>query len=218
MSRIRLQLMWLLVAALAYGYPSAASAQEPGRMLEGAIPQFLAFRARVGEHLKLSDEQKRKLEARLKSAIEEFLEFAESNRQDRAGADGVRRFEPFLKKTRENLTAFLKETLNNDQLKRYRQILRQREGLLNALSQPEVALELKITDSQRQQIASVLEEMQMKINPLTRQAESVIHPEEIDAAIAKIRREYQSRVSAILSDAQQRQWQEMLGEPFNLDE
>ena len=34
----------------------------------------------------------------------------------------------------------------------------------------------------------------------------------------KIRKEHEARIEALLTDAQKKQWKEMLGKPLNLDE
>ena len=42
------------------------------------------------------------------------------------------------------------------------------------------------------------------------------NPEEIRPKVMKIRKDYEGKVGAILGDAQKKQWQEMLGKPFDL--
>jgi hypothetical protein len=91
----------------------------------------------------------------------------------------------------------------------------QREGLF-ALGNAEVIKELEITDQQRQQFFEVVQEMQKKIEPLLKEAQKGGKPEEIRPKVMKIREEHMGRIGALLSDAQKKQWQEMLGKPLDL--
>ncbi|MGQ0635567.1 MAG: hypothetical protein ACT4QC_13215 [Planctomycetaceae bacterium] len=186
-------------------------------MLEGLGPQFVVLRDTVQTHLKLSADQKRKLEDRLQGIIEEHMEFSQKT-QDVKEADQAKEFAPYQKKAQEKMAAFLKETLKDEQLKRLRQIALQREGLLGTLDQPEVGAELKITEDQRKQLMGVMQEFQSKIAPVIREAQSGGDPEGLQRKVMKIRRELGAKAEAILTDAQKKQWQEMRGEPFALDD
>ena len=42
--------------------------------------------------------------------------------------------------------------------------------------------------------------------------------EEIRPKAMKIRKEHEGKIEALLTDAQKKQWKEMLGKPFDLDE
>jgi len=205
----------LVVLSLVECFSGPARAQEPAQMLQqGLGPQFMVFRDKVQKRLKVSDDQKKKLQERLEGFIKEMTEVFQS-------LDGVKPEErekkigPYRQKAHEKLAAFLKETLKEEQLKQLRQLVLQQEGLY-ALGHPEVAAELKFTDEQKKQFTSVLQELQKKIEPLIQEAQSGGNPEEIRPKVMKLHKQYEGKIDGILSDAQKKHWKEMLGEPFEL--
>jgi spore coat protein H len=177
-------------------------------------PRSLVFRDKVQEELKLSDEQKKKLEKRLQDIVQDAMQFF----QNLQGAKPEERqlvHHAYVEKAQEKLTAFLEGALNPEQFKRLRQVMLQREGLF-ALGHAEIVKELEITDKQRQQFSEVVQEMQKKIEPLLKEAQKGGNPEEIRPKVMKIRAEHEGRIEALLSDAQKKQWKEMLGKPLDL--
>jgi hypothetical protein len=58
--------------------------------------------------------------------------------------------------------------------------------------------------------------MQQKIEPLIKEAQTKGNPEEIRPKALKIRKEYAGKIEALLTEAQKKQWQDMLGKPFAL--
>ena len=175
---------------------------------------FLVFRDKVQEELKLSDDQKQKL-------MEKFPDHAQETRnvferiKDLKPEEREKELQSHRQKAREKLAPLLKETLKAEQLKRLRQLELRQEGSF-ALGRPEIVKELKITDEQRKQFMGIVQEMQAKIGPLIKEAQSGGNPEEIRPKVMKIRKDYEGKVGAILGDAQKKQWQEMLGKPFDL--
>jgi hypothetical protein len=83
---------------------------------------------------------------------------------------------------------------------------------------PEIAKDLKITNEQRKQFMVVVQELHKKVAPLIKEAESGGNPEEIRPKVMKIRKEQEGKIEALLTDAQKKQWKEMLGKPLALDE
>ena len=146
----------------------------------------------IQEELKLSDDQKQTLQKKLPDYVKD------------SGAQ-------------EKLWAFLKETLNAEQFKRFQQLELQHEGP-PALFRPEIAKELKITDEQRQQFMGLIQEMQMKIQPLMKESKSAGNPEKLEEfrlKVIKLRQDCLGKMAALMSDAQKKQWQEMTGKPFD---
>jgi vacuolar-type H+-ATPase subunit H len=78
--------------------------------------------------------------------------------------------------------------------------------------------ELEITNEQREKFYEAVLAMQKKLEPLIEESQKDGKPEEIRPKMMKIRKEHEDRIEALLSDAQKRQWKEMLGKPLNLDE
>ena len=62
---------------------------------------------------------------------------------------------------------------------------------------------------------AVVQDMQKKIAPLIKEAQSGGDPEEIRPKIMKIRKDHEGKLEALLTDAQKKQWKEMLGTPFD---
>ena len=175
---------------------------------------FLIYRAKVREELKLSDKQKEKLLEKLPGYAQETMKVFEKL-QDAKPEEREKKMQAHRQKSQDKLAAFLKETLKAKQLKRLQQLELQQQGRF-ALGRPEIAKALKITDEQRRQFMGVVQEMQKKIEPLIKEAQSGGNPQEIGPKIMKIRREQEGRIEAILSDAQKKQWKKMLGKPFAL--
>jgi hypothetical protein len=177
---------------------------------------FLVFRDKVQDDLKLTKEQKEKLEQHLQELLPDLMQFFQKI-DGLKGEGREKELKAYRPKVQEKLAAILKETLKEDQRKRLRQLELQQEGAL-ALWHGDVQIGkgLKITDEQRKQFMAVVQEMQKKIEPLIKEAQSGGKPEEIGPKIMKIRREHEGKIEALLTDAQKKQWQEMLGKPLDL--
>jgi len=181
--------------------------------LEGT---FLVFRAKVQEDLKLTREQKEKLEQHLQELLPDIM-------QNIQKIDGLKREErekelkAYRPQVQEKLAAILKETLKQDQGKRLGQLELQRDGAFALLhGDAQIGKNLKITDEQRKQFMTVVQEAQMKLEPLIKQAQSGGDPQEIWPKIMKIRKEHEDKIEALLTDAQTEQWKEMLGKRLDL--
>ena len=179
---------------------------------------FVVFRAKVQEDLKLSKEQEEKMEEYLKERIGDAMGFFQKI-DGLKGEEREKALKAYRPKAQEKLAAFLKETLKDDQRKRLRQLELQREGALALWhGDPEIGKTMKITDEQRKQFMAVVLDMQKKIGPLIKEAQSGGDPQEIGPKVMKIRREHEGQIEALLNDAQKKQWTKMLGKPLNLDE
>jgi hypothetical protein len=187
----------------------------PAQMLEtGLGPQFIVFRDKVQEDLKVSADQKQKLQGRMEIAIKEMMEnfqlfggLAPDERGKKMGS--------YRQTAEEKQAAFLKDTLTKEQLERMRQLTLQREGLFT-LGHPEMMAELKLTDQQNRQFMALIQEMQKAIEPLFQEAQSAENPQELGPKVMKLRKQYEGKIEAMLSDAQKEQWKEMLGKPLDL--
>jgi len=177
---------------------------------------FLVFRDKVPKDLKLSKEQKERVEQHLQELLPDAMKFFEK-------IDGLKREErekelgAYRPQAQEKLAAVLKETMKEDQLKRLRQLELQQEGPF-ALHHGNVEIRklLKITDEQRKQFRAVILDMQKKIAPLLKDVDSGGDPKEIWPKLMTIRKEHEARIETLLSDVQTKQWKEMLGKPLDL--
>ena len=169
---------------------------------------FVVFREKVQEDLKLSKEQKEKVEEHLKELLPDAMKFFE-NLKDLKGEEREKELKAYRPKAQEKLAAFLKETLKDDQRKRLGQLELQREGAFALWhGDVEIGKALQITDEQRKQFMAVVQDMQKKIEPLIKEAQSGGKPEEIRPKMMKIRKEHEGKLEALLTDAQKKQWKE----------
>ena len=200
-----------------------ASAQEVPEEVRREIAHnlqgpFVVFRDAVQEELKLTDEQKEKVEEHLRERLPDIMEFFQSL-DGVNGEEREKKLQAFRQEAQEKLAAVLKATLKEDQSKRLHQLGLQQEGALALFhGDPEIAKDLKITDEQRKKFMAVVQDLQKKVKPLIEEAESGGNPEEIRPKVMKIRKEHERQIEALLTDAQKEQWKEMLGKPLALDE
>jgi hypothetical protein len=187
------------------------------QLTEALGPPFIVFRDKVQEELKLSDEQKKKLERQLQDTVQDAMKFFEKAK-DLKPEEREQEHQAYSRKAQEKLAAFLKDTLKDDQRQRLRQLALQQQGLFALFGEEKVQAELKITDEQRKQLMGVIEDLQKKIQPLIKEAQSGGNPVEIRPKIMKIRKEQEGKIEAVLTDAQKKQWRELLGKPFDLDD
>ena len=116
-------------------------------------------------------------------------------------------------KSYQQLEAFLKEILTPEQLKRFAELKLQYDMPMIML-RPDVVEVLNVTDEQRQQFMTLIQEMQRVVGPLIQASRSGGNPQEILAKVTKLRLDCQGKIEALLSDAQKTQWKEMTGTPL----
>lgn len=179
---------------------------------------FLVFRDAVQEDLKLTDEQKEKLDEELREQLPDVMQFFQSL-EGVNGDEREQKLKAFRPKVQEKLTSVLKTTLKEDQSKRLHQLELQQEGAFALWhGDVEIGKDLKITDEQRKQFMAVVLDFQKQVGPLIKEARSGGNPEEIRPKLMKIRKEHEDKLEALLTDTQKKQWKEMLGAPLALDE
>ncbi len=220
MQRLKLGLGLFVFLGLACTQATAQEIPEEARRavainLEGP---FVLLRDAVRDELKLSDEQKEKLDEYFREQLPDIMQFFQS--LDGLGHDEREpKLKAFRQKAQEKLGSVLKATLKEDQMKRLHQILLQKEGAFVLLhGDPKIAKDLKITDAQRKQFVPIMQELQKKVQPLIKEAESGGNHEEIRSKIMKIKKEQEDKVEALLTGTQKQQWKEMLGKPLVIED
>ena len=180
------------IAFLLLAAASSARAQgKEARKHPSGEPSIIT-RDYIQDELKLSDDQKHKLQ----KTSPDFRKVLDSQ---------------------EKTWAFLEEVLSAEQLKRFEQLELQHEGP-PALFRPEIVKELQITGAQRKQFMGLVQEMTKKLEPLIKKAKSAANPQQMEKMrqeALKMRQDCQGKMEALMSDAQKKQWQEMLGKPFD---
>jgi hypothetical protein len=209
---IAVGLVWFLEAG------SLATAQVPEearrQLVENLGPALLIFRDKVQGELKLTAEQREKLEDRLRDTIQEAMAFFQKL-QDTRPEEREKEVHAYRKKVSDKLVPFVKDELKPEQFKRFYQLILQHEAPFSLLD-PDVGKELKITDEQRKKFMAVVQELEKQLRPLLEEANTKGNHEEIRPKALKVRAEYGGRLEAVLTEAQKKQWQEVLGNPFVL--
>ena len=174
---------------------------------------FLVFRDQVQEELKLTQEQKEKLEQHLRELLPDAMRFFQK-------VDGLPRenrkqeLAAYRAKAQQQLAAVLQDILNQGQCTRLHQMELQREGLFGS---GETWHDLQVTDAQRQQFVAAIRQMQNKIEPLLAEAQHGGSPGAIRPQVMKLRLDLEAQLEALLTDTQKQQWKAMLGQPVGLD-
>lgn len=220
MQRRKLEVGLFVFLGLVCAQASAQDVPEEARKMiaQNLHPSFMVFRDQVQEELKLTDEQKEKLEEHLRERFPDIMQFFQKI-EGLKGGEREKEFKAYRPKAREKLAAFLNGTLKEDQRERLRQLELQQAGVFTLLhGEVEIGNDLKITGEQRKQFMAVIQDMQKKIAPLIKEAESGGDPQEIRPKVMTIRKEHEDKLEALLTDTQKKQWKAMLGKPLVLDE
>jgi hypothetical protein len=178
---------------------------------------FVVFREAAQADLKLTDEQKEKVEEQLRERLPDIMQFFQSL-EGVNGEEKEKKLQAFRREAHEKLTPVLKATLKEDQIKRLHQLEMQQEGPFALFhGDPKLAKGLKITTEQRKQFMAIVQDLQKKIKPLIEEAQSGGNPEEIRPKVMKIKKDHELQIEALLTDTQKKEWQEMLGKPLDFD-
>lgn len=178
---------------------------------------FLVFRDAVLDDLEIAGDRKQKLLAKFPDYRHETMSVFEKTKELQP-ADREKELEEHRRNVRGKLAAFLEVILDADRIKRLRQLELQKEGLFALLGEPELGDQFKISNDQRNQMMNVILHMQAQIEPLMKQVASGGDPDRIRPRVTMIRKEHEDRIMTLLSDAQRRQWNEMLGKPLHLSD
>lgn len=103
------------------------------------------------------------------------------------------------------------ELLSPHQQKRLQQLVWQQEGLF-ALGNPDVATTLHLSEAQRKSFMAVVQETQQRFAALQRTAQESGQLEVIGREAAAIRGQQEGKIRALLTPAQLKTWQELIGE------
>jgi Spy/CpxP family protein refolding chaperone len=200
--------------ALVCNAATTAAQEKPGvpeearrQMRHNIDSSFVVFRDTVQEELKLTPEQKDKLEVILPDAMQFFQSIQGLKPEERK-----KELKAYRPKAREKLAAVLKETLNDGQRKRLRQIVLQREGLRNG----EIWKDLQVTDEQQKQFIPLMRQAQQEIQTLMEEIQKTGKLKELQPRVIKVRDDLEGKLEALLTDAQKKQWKDMLGKPMAL--
>jgi hypothetical protein len=183
-----------------------ARAQFPGRGMGGnilAIPE-------VQKELKLDDSQVEKVTA-FNTQMREKMQAAFQDLQGLEGEERQKKMQELTKTRTEETKKAVGDILKPDQAKRYQQLNLQRQGL-TAVTQPDVAKELKLTDEQKEKIAAIDKDMQGKMREIFQSSQGDFQG--MREKTQALRKETEEKITKELRDEQMKAWKEMLGAPF----
>jgi hypothetical protein len=178
------------------------------KLVHGVGSSFLVFVDKIQEELKVTKEQKEKLDQYLGKLLPDAMQLLQKIK-------GLtpRERETYHQKTREEMAAVLQEILNDRQRKRLRQVELQREGLFGEGWNWK---DLQVTDEERKQFVAEIQQTQKNNETLMEEIRNGANPNEIRPKVLKNREELEGRLEALLTNAQKKQWKEMLGKPIEL--
>ena len=154
----------------------------------------------VQPELQLSEEQKTQIEDLIESQTPDPM-------QDLSPEERAQQAET----QRKDAMARLKEILDEKQFTRARQIMLHARGP-EALTQEDVAEELKLTDEQREQIAAIITTLREKRQEIRQKVESgEIERGEVREKMAELRTQANEQALAVLKDDQKQAWEKLLG-------
>jgi hypothetical protein len=173
----------------------------PGAMLQNPDVQ---------KELKISDEQKEKIQAASKKVNDKYAD----DRAKLRDAPQEERFEKMRElnqKVSADLDKELADILKPEQIKRYKQLQVQQRGL-QAFNDPEVQKALKLTDDQKDKLKTIGEDARKEMAGLREEFQS--NREGAMKKMTMIRKESMDKAISVLSDEQKTAWKDMTGAPF----
>ena len=198
----------------------ASPALAQGRGGRGGFGGFggpnLVAGEQVQKELKVTAEQKEKIDAILKEARDARPQGGRQNFREMSEADRTKLFEEGQKRNAETQKK-LEGALNADQVKRLKEINLQVRGTSGALNDPEVAKELKLTDEQVTALKTISDETNKKRRELFGNGGGGGGGQGNREKMEQLNKDANDESLAVLKDDQKTQFEKMKGEKFELD-
>jgi len=173
---------------------------------------FLVGNTSVIAELKLDDQQKEKAGAYAEKAREQGREMREKL-QGLEGDELRTKRQELMKEMNESALKAVGEFLKPEQIARLKQIRYQTMGA-TAFSDPDVAKKLNLTDSQKSDVQSIVQESQTQMREVFQQFQD--DREGATKKMAELRKEFLEKATSKLNDEQQKTWKELIGAHFEL--
>ncbi len=164
----------------------------------------------VRQELELTEKQSTKLQQLVNQLREKFRGLGLQLR-DLSPEEQAKRLETIKAEVEKEL----EKVLNEQQLKRFKQISLQVQGY-GALAQTDVAKEVGLTEGQLKQVREILRESAEKRNAILRQG-ATGKPQARFQEMLKIRQWVNEQIEKLLTEQQKNKWKELIGEPFKLE-
>ena len=200
------------LVALMAGPALAQQGRGGGRGGFGGGLGMLLSNASVQQELKLDATQIEKAKDVAAKAREKMTASRESL-QSLQGEERMKKMMELNKEANEEVNKSIGAFLSKDQIHRLHQIQHQVQGP-QAFTDEHVQNRLKLTDSQKSDIASIVQASNTEMRSLFQNMQS--DPEGTRAKIAEHRKETLAKVESKLTDEQKTTYKEMLGDPFEI--
>jgi hypothetical protein len=194
----------VLLSGLATAQRPEGKGRQGGGGMRGGLGGLLMNES-VAEELKLSGDQIAKIQVAVPKVMRKHQQdFAQL--RDTSPSERLQKGMEIRKTANEELLKELGDTLKPDQVKRLKEIDLQQHGAM-AFADPEVAAALKLTDAQKEKIKSINDDFMAEMQA-ARQGGA--------AKIAPLRKQSMKKITEVLTEEQQKTWQEMTGKPFEV--
>lgn len=174
----------------------------------GGFRANLLLNQSVQEELKISSDQKTKLEGIQKKMREAFAGGRDLSREERQ-----EKFQKVLKETAEE-TKKVRTSLSSEQQKRLKQIETQQMGI-RAFSDKDVQKALKLTDEQTTAIKTIMDDTQKKVREETKDLGRADFQKRREIS-QKLNKEALGQIASKLTKEQKATWKDLTGKPFEV--
>ncbi len=164
----------------------------------------------VQEEIKLTSEQKEKLEPKIKEMAEKQKELF-SEFKGKFDKETGEKMQAKMKELSAPFVKFVDETLTSEQKTRIKQIRVQRLGM-RAFTDEEIAKSLKLTEEQTTKIKAIAEENGKEARELRKEFKDNFA--EAQKKMAALTKEGLDKAVAVLDKSQQAEFEKMTGKPF----
>ena len=205
----------LLIMGLIVCLGGLAQSQQKGKGrgfgFGGGGPAQLLNNKSVQTELKMTDEQ-------ITKAKDLAKEINDKHKDDFAAARAIedreergQKMQALNKTVTEEVMKGLPDVLNPDQVKRFKQITVQTQGV-RAFSDETVQKELKLTDDQKDKIKTISDDLGQESRSIFQSGGDF---QENFKKVQGLQKEASEKITAVLTDDQKKTWKEMVGEPFD---
>lgn len=166
----------------------------------------------VQDELKLTDEQRGKVETMMTGLREEMTGLRDKL-SDVAPEERFARMREMMEEANAKVRKDVAAMLDSDQMKRFEQLELQVRGL-DAFADAKVQEALKVAEEQKTKIGALMTEMAEKRQSIMQEAQG-----DFQGAMTKFRELQDStreKVMALMSDDQKAKYKELIGEPFEM--
>lgn len=197
----------------AQGMMFGAGGMSQGMVLMGFGPGGPTLRSDVSKEIKLTDDQKRKIEDFQQKQMDEMMQLFQSGQRPEQAE-----LQKIMKKRQEDETKALNEILDEGQRKRLKELWVQRLGN-SAIMNSDLQKELAVTDDQKKKISD-LQTKQAEANRalFEKMQNGEIDRSEIRPMMEKMRKVLDEELGKLMTEDQKTKLKALGGTPFKFDE